>query len=240
MTWTAPRTWVAGEVVTAALLNAQIRDNELVLATVPTVNVYSSSNSFAKTADMKWHITEGWAGGASGSSAGGGAGQAVGGGGGGGGYFKKLYASSALSASESFTVGAGGSGNGGSGNSGTNTVWKSCTANGGVNGTSMATTTGNNLVSNGTGGTATGGDENLSGDDGGKGQVLGGIALFTNIGGGSPRGGGTVVFSGSSQGVGVAGKFPGGGGSGSFAGGTGQNGPNGAGGQLTITSYFAG
>jgi len=31
MSWTAPRTWVVGEVVTKALLDAQIRDNELVL-----------------------------------------------------------------------------------------------------------------------------------------------------------------------------------------------------------------
>jgi hypothetical protein len=29
MAWTAPRTWVVSEIVTAALLNAQIRDNEL-------------------------------------------------------------------------------------------------------------------------------------------------------------------------------------------------------------------
>lgn len=29
MTWTAPRTWVAGEVVTAALLNTHLRDNLL-------------------------------------------------------------------------------------------------------------------------------------------------------------------------------------------------------------------
>jgi len=27
MTWTTPRTWVAGETVTAAMLNAQVRDN---------------------------------------------------------------------------------------------------------------------------------------------------------------------------------------------------------------------
>ena len=27
MAWTTPRTWIAGEVVTAALLNAQVRDN---------------------------------------------------------------------------------------------------------------------------------------------------------------------------------------------------------------------
>ena len=33
MAWTAPRTWVADEIVTAALLNAQLRDNALVLST---------------------------------------------------------------------------------------------------------------------------------------------------------------------------------------------------------------
>lgn len=240
MTWTAPRTWVAGEIVTAALLNAQIRDNELVLATIPTLTVASSSSSFSKTADMKWHVVEGWAGGASGSSAGGGAGQAAGAGGGGAGYFKKLYASSALSASESFTVGTGGAGNGVAGNSGTNTVWKSCTANGGINGASMTTQTGNNVVNGGTGGSATGGDENLQGDDGGKGQVFAGSAAFTNTGGGSPRGGAVTVFGGASQSVGSAGKFPGGGASGSFAGSTGQNGANGAGGQIIIASYYSG
>jgi len=33
MAWTAPRTWVTGEVVTAALLNTHIRDNQLELST---------------------------------------------------------------------------------------------------------------------------------------------------------------------------------------------------------------
>lgn len=32
MTWTAPRTWAAGETVTAAQLNEQIRDNQLALS----------------------------------------------------------------------------------------------------------------------------------------------------------------------------------------------------------------
>ena len=33
MAWTAPRTWVTDEIITAALLNAQVRDNLLVLST---------------------------------------------------------------------------------------------------------------------------------------------------------------------------------------------------------------
>jgi hypothetical protein len=36
MAWTAPRTWVAGEVVTAALLNTHLRDNLLSLGTWQT------------------------------------------------------------------------------------------------------------------------------------------------------------------------------------------------------------
>lgn len=33
MAWTAPRTWSAGELVTATMLNAHVRDNELILKT---------------------------------------------------------------------------------------------------------------------------------------------------------------------------------------------------------------
>ena len=33
MAWSAPRTWVADEIVTAALLNTELRDNLLVLST---------------------------------------------------------------------------------------------------------------------------------------------------------------------------------------------------------------
>ena len=50
MAWTAPRTWVASEVVTAAQLNAHIRDN--LLALVPTTPLlFSTGDSilFVKT-----------------------------------------------------------------------------------------------------------------------------------------------------------------------------------------------
>lgn len=43
MAWTAPRTWVTNEVVTAALLNAQIRDNELFLRAFHGVRSYKSA-----------------------------------------------------------------------------------------------------------------------------------------------------------------------------------------------------
>ena len=241
MAWTAPRTWVSGETVTAALMNAQIRDNELVLSAVPDLQIFSTTGggTWTKPTDMKWAVAEGWAGGGSGSSAGGGAGQAVGGGGGGGGYFKKLYAASDLQATEALSVGLGGNGTAGDGNPGLTSTFKGCTANPGTNGQSMNSSTGSALSSGGGGGSATGGDENLTGDDGGKGRVFAGVADFSNVGGASPRGGGRSTFLSSSAGIGTAGKVPGGGGSGSFAGGTGFNGPSGGNGRIIVTSYYS-
>lgn len=38
MAWTTPRTWVAGETVTAALMNTHVRDNELALFALATAD----------------------------------------------------------------------------------------------------------------------------------------------------------------------------------------------------------
>lgn len=240
MTWTAPRTFTAGEVVTAAMLNAQIRDNELVMATTPTSNSYAASNSFTKAADAKWFTVEGWGGGGSGSAVGAGTGQAAGSGGGGAGMFMNMYTAAALATTTAFTVGIGGNGNSGNGNTGTATTFLACTANGGACGTSMTPTTGNASTLPGIGGTATGGIKNLAGDDGGRGHVNSGVTIFTNFGGGSPGGGGQTTYPGSGSGTGAVGNFPGGGASGSVGSGAGFNGATGAGGKLIITSYFAG
>lgn len=43
MAWTAPRTWVTGEVVTGALLNTHVRDNLLAVVPVGTVLPYAGS-----------------------------------------------------------------------------------------------------------------------------------------------------------------------------------------------------
>jgi len=52
MAWTSPRTWVAGELVTAALMNAHVRDNLIALKDPPTefdpgvgVSDYSTTSS---------------------------------------------------------------------------------------------------------------------------------------------------------------------------------------------------
>lgn len=44
MAWTSPRTWVAGEVVTAALLNTHLRDNLMMLEFTPAVDVTAAPN----------------------------------------------------------------------------------------------------------------------------------------------------------------------------------------------------
>jgi hypothetical protein len=50
MTWTTPRTWIAGEIVTAALMNAQIRDNLLSIVYAPiSVEDQTDLLAFANT-----------------------------------------------------------------------------------------------------------------------------------------------------------------------------------------------
>ena len=88
MAWTAPRTWVTGETVTAALMNAHIRDNflETSAATVTTAGDIAfadaansmgsrlgiSANSFHLTSDATqpvWRVITGLVGDATYTSA---------------------------------------------------------------------------------------------------------------------------------------------------------------------------
>ncbi len=57
MAWTSPRTWVAGEVVTAALLNTHLKDNLLqtapgLVTTSGDIVVASGANALARQAAM--------------------------------------------------------------------------------------------------------------------------------------------------------------------------------------------
>lgn len=54
MAWTAPRTWVTGEVVTAALLNTHMRDN---LNFLKTVGGLTKLTQVAATADLSLSTT---------------------------------------------------------------------------------------------------------------------------------------------------------------------------------------
>lgn len=58
MAWTAPRTWIAGETVTAALLNAHIRDNMNTLGVFSRGGIYINPNGITQTANViAWYAT---------------------------------------------------------------------------------------------------------------------------------------------------------------------------------------
>jgi hypothetical protein len=61
MAWTTPRTWVAGEVGSAANLNTHVRDNMLAIFSAgPTwVNVTFNSGNFTASGSMTWTVASG-------------------------------------------------------------------------------------------------------------------------------------------------------------------------------------
>ena len=62
MAWTSPRTWVAGETVTAALLNAHVRDNEKAIGdpwTAWTPTVTSETGTFTSVSGSGQYSTFG-------------------------------------------------------------------------------------------------------------------------------------------------------------------------------------
>jgi len=194
-------------------------------ATLPTVTVITSgSGTYTPPAGCTHFVVEGWGGGGAG---GGGDGTNRGTGGGGGGYFKKLYVAPLSTYSYSVGAAAAAVGQGSGGTAGNGTSFDTCTANGGSAG----------LVSNGsaqagvTGGTATGGDENVQGGSSTTVEAAGSGAGSVSYGGDSPRGG----FGGKVN-VAAPGQIPGGGGS--AANGTGSSGA-GARGQIVITESYS-
>lgn len=52
MTWTTPRTWVAGEVLTATHLNAQVRDNMSLAGDPPRACVYNNTTQSVSNATL--------------------------------------------------------------------------------------------------------------------------------------------------------------------------------------------
>lgn len=184
---------------------------------------------------------------------------AIMGGAGGGGYCAKLFTSLQIGSSQSLTVGSGGAGGAGpssgscSGSTSTpqnpgqagsaSTFGSFLTANGGGNNT-IINDSGNQPAGPGVGGTATGGDVNLSGQNGSWFQ--GGIGLAISGNGGNSglygNGGYGITSNGnylnqtSNNGTGF-----GGGGSGVMGNNTSSasyNGANGANGVVIITEYL--
>lgn len=62
MAWTTPRTWVAGEIVTAALLNTHVRDNLLAVSGIwqgytPTISGFTGTLSVARYSQVGKTVT---------------------------------------------------------------------------------------------------------------------------------------------------------------------------------------
>jgi hypothetical protein len=199
---------------------------------VPIIRTYTSNAIWTKPPGLKYIVVEMVGGGGGGGGCynyGGGAGAA-------GGYSKKIISTSALSSTESVTVGLSGSGGapqlpGGDG--GTTSFGSHCSATGGQGGkaqTSLIYTTDGSL-----GGISIGGDLNLNGS--GSGGALGVGPLYA----GSPSyfGGSAIPVNQGVSGDGYNATSYGAGGSG----GNGYNSPNktggnGSGGIVIITEYY--
>lgn len=168
--------------------------------TFNAVHVYTSGTpTWTKPARLLGvHVRVCGGGGGSGGVTGAGTGNAVSGGGGGGGYSEAWIPAASLGATETVTVGAGGTagsnpgGNGGTG--GTSSFGAHCQATGGAGGVAMTSTTGNQKATAGGGGAGSGGDINVPGSDGLHGNVHGG-SWDTNsgYGGGNPLAPSTAV-----------------------------------------------
>lgn len=158
-----------------------------------TITYYTSTTVWNKPTRHKasWVYVKGGGGSGGGCAATSGNG-AAGGGGGEGGYSWKYFDTSALAASETVTVGAGGAASaaGGAGNAGGTSSFATgkgyvVTANGGGAGAAGATSGGNTQTAPGVGGTSSGGDINLQGGNGGIGSLIGGAVVPGCFGAGS-------------------------------------------------------
>lgn len=223
----------AGDSGKGAKLNASgVLDQSF--TTTPIVRTYlnaASPATWTKPTGLKYVIVEvqgaGGAGGGSNNSTN----HSNGCGGGGGGYSRKLIAVASLGATETVTIGAGGTGvSVGTGNTGaTSSFGSHCSATGG---------TGGGLSTIGAGGIGSSGDINITGG-GGTAKVAqsGGDDVASGSGGCSFFGGGAKGIASGSNIVGDVGGVYGGGGAGSN--GSGNN-PGGAGGAgiVIVTEYY--
>lgn len=216
------------------------------------INVYTSSDTWTKPDGLKfvtvWVVGGGGGGGGIASDANAHAGT----GGGGGGASFKVILESALSSSETVTIGAGGTGGtnvGGSGSAGgTSSFGSHCSATGGDGGNGDATGTStypndfyiSPIVS---GGVGSSGDINLSGQTGMFGRALASNRTTLSNGGSAPGpfgGKPTLDFLTGAQADGYDGNIYGGGGGGaaSDAAGTTGVGGDGADGVVVVQEFF--
>lgn len=203
------------------------------------LQVFTSSGTYTPTSGMAYAIlvAVGGGGGGGGSDCSDFTAMAIAGGGGGGGTAIEVATAATIGASQTVTIGSGGTGGsntGGNGSSGgDSSVGALCTGGGGSNGNGATASFPSVLSDGGSGGVATGGDLNINGGDGfpGDGNYVGSGAR-TGAGG---AGGGTLLGGSTRPDNGPAGRAAvgyGAGGSGSVttdsttgnAGGDGQDG----------------
>ena len=213
------------------------------------VQVFTSSNTYTPTSGMLYCVIEVLGGGgAGGGAAGTGVNQhSAGGGGGAGEYAKGLFNAAAIGASQSVTVGAGGTGvSGTTGNNGSTTsVGVLITAAGGIGGETSAVAATSALGFSGNGGTGgSGGSVRTAGGAGSFGLYLsvtaGGIAFnYGGQGANSQYGaGGEQVAAAPSAGAAALGYGAGGGGGVANSAEAAQTGGNGSSGIVIITEYI--
>jgi hypothetical protein len=183
--------------------------------------VFTAGTTYNKPAAAKQFLIEVQAGGGAGGGAAATSAQGSGGGGGqGGGYACSLLAAAALGASETITVGAGGTGvSAGTGNTGgTSSFGSLVSATGGLGGQATGAGTTVGLQEGGFGTQTFTGQQTAVGQAGAVGGRLGGSDSFGGLGGSSRLGGGGRGRAGNNTGD-VGGVY-GGGGGGSTTGGT--------------------
>ena len=206
------------------------------------IQTFTSSGTYTPTTNMKYCIVEicGGGGGGGGVNSSSGSNISVAGGGGGGGYCRAAYSAATVGASQTVTIGSGGSGGASGGNNGSaggnSTFGALLTANGGAAGFYGGLGSSPVQASGGAGGSASGGTVNIVG---GYGSAGWGVEPSGQNGIGQGGAGGASQFSPynpvgfaiGSGGAGANGIGYGGGGSGAFgdpsaafAGGTGSGG----------------
>lgn len=181
------------------------------------VTTFTASGTYTKPSWLRRAVVEVVGGGGAGGGAKTtGVGQAsAGAGGGGGGYARKLIAAADIGATETVTVGPGGTGAAGAtgGDGGTTSFGAHVSATGGFGGGSSPATTGMSGAGGGGRGQGSGGDINLFSNGGGASFTLGenilggpgsGAIGFAGTGGGSYFGGGgqSTITSGTTSGSG--------------------------------------